>query len=161
MDRNEYERKKKAYLAMKRRNRKIRRIVTWIALILIVVCLFLVIKSFFGGSNGSGSGDTPSGTEKATPGGKKPKGTDTPTPSPSPSPTPTPSPTPNVVSLVAVGDNLYDWDMLEDGYLGDGKFDFSGYYDNIAPYAKMADFAVIPMSLTKDPRWTRPTGPTR
>ena len=143
MDRNEYERKKKAYLAMKRRNRKIRRIVTWIALILIVVCLFLVIKSFFGGSNGGGSGDTPSGTEKATPGGKKPKGTDTPTPSPSPSPTPTPSPTPNVVSLVAVGDNLYDWDMLEDGYLGEGKFDFSGYYDNIAPYAKMADFAVI------------------
>lgn len=33
--------------------------------------------------------------------------------------------------------------MLDDGANGDGTFDFSGYYDNIAPYAKMADFAVI------------------
>ncbi len=144
MDRQEYERKKKAYLAMKRRNRKIRRIVAWVAVILIAVCLFLVIKSFFGDSNGGGSGETPSGSGSLTPGGKKPKGTDTPSPSPSPSPTPTPSPTPNVVSMVAVGDNLYDWYMLEDGYNRENKtFDFSHNYDYISQYVRMADFAVV------------------
>ena len=144
MDREEYERKRKAYLAMKRRNRKIRRIAVLATGILVLVCLIMLIKSMFG-KNNSGTGDnSPTGVSQVTPGGKKQKGTDTPSPSPSSSPTPTPSPTPNVVSLVAVGDNLYDWDMLEDGYNRETKtFDFSGNYDNIAPYAKMADFAVI------------------
>ena len=45
--------------------------------------------------------------------------------------------------MVVVGDNLYDWYMLEAGSKGDGSFDFTGWYDHIAPYAKMADIAVI------------------
>ena len=74
--------------------------------------------------------------------------TDTPTPTSTPTPTPTntptPTPTPAIVSLVAVGDNLYDYEMLEDGYnRSNGTFDFSHNYDYIKKYLALADIAVV------------------
>ena len=135
-----YAEMRRAYLAKKRRNRQIRRITRIIGLLALLVIIGVLLVQFLGGKNKTtneivtGTPTAPLPTKATTP---------SPTPTPTPSPTPTPTPLPKVVSMVAVGDNLYDWDMLEDGYRGDGKFDFSGYYDNIAPYAKMADFAVI------------------
>ena len=148
MNREEYERKKREYLAKKRRNRKIQVILRWIVLILVIIGLIVWIVSALGNDKKTPSGAGTSTSRPVT----VPGATDTPTPSPSlsptPSMTPTPTPTPNFVSMVAVGDNLYDWDMLEagdekNGTVGDGKFDFTGWYDNIAPYVKMADLAVI------------------
>lgn len=142
MDQKEYEIRKREYLRKKRRNRQIRKYLTIAGLVLVGICIICVIGMAYN-AVARKTGAVPTiGPILSTP---KPTATATPTPSPSPSPTPTPtpSPTPCVVSMVAVGDNLYDWDMLEDGKRSDGTFDFSGYYDNIAPYAKMADFAVI------------------
>lgn len=148
MNRAEYERKRREYLAKKRRNRKIQVILRWVVLILVLVALGTWIVSTLGKNK-----QTPAGTEQTTSRPVTvPGATNTPIPdatsTPTPAPTSTPTPTPNFVSMIAVGDNLYDWDMLEDGdsrkgKVGDGQFDFSGWYDNIAPYVKMADFAVI------------------
>ncbi len=146
MNQSEYERKKREYLRKKRRNRKIRKILVLASLLLAVVCVVSIIIYGLKGNNRNNPGNSDIKPTSEQTVNKKKKSTPTPTltPTPSPSPTPTPSPTPNVVSMVAVGDNLYDWDMLEDGYnKDDGSFDFSGNYDNIARYAKMADFAVI------------------
>ena len=148
MDRAEYERKRREYLAKKRRNKKIRVILRWIALLFVVVAVVACLINFIGKNS-----KEPTDKSKVTPAPtSRPVATDTPTPTeevpPTPTSTPTPTPTPNFVSMVAVGDNLYDWDMLEDGdqrkgKVGDGQFDFSGWYDNIKPYVRMADFAVI------------------
>ena len=134
MTREQYLRRKKR----KRRQRKIALILCGLAAALLFVGL-LVWKGLFSGS--SGSGGTKPATVAPTPTSTP---TSTPSPTPSPSPTPTPTPTPNVVNMVAVGDNLYDWYMLEDGYNREDKtFDFSHNYDYIKRYAQMADFAVV------------------
>ena len=46
------------------------------------------------------------------------------------------------VTLVAVGDNLYDWYMLEAGKSG-GVYDFDRNYDNIRSYVALGDMRVI------------------
>lgn len=130
---------KEQYIRWKQRRQRQRKaaiILCGIAAALLFVG-FLIWKGLFA-DNGDGPSVTPTmpaPTATSTP---------TPSPSPSPSPSPTPTPTPNVVSMVAVGDNLYDWSMLEDGYNRDDKtFDFSHNYDYIKRYAEMADFAVV------------------
>ncbi|MCQ2976270.1 MAG: CapA family protein [Bacteroidales bacterium] len=47
------------------------------------------------------------------------------------------------VTMVAVGDNLYDWYMLEAGKTGDNSFNFDDNYNNIKKYLTLGDFAVI------------------
>ena len=134
MTREQYKR----YKQRKKRQRRIALIICGIGVIALLI-IGLVMSGLFGGGSGSGK-NTPTPTKPA------PTATSTPSPSPSPSPspTPTPTPTPNVVNMVAVGDNLYDWYMLEDGYDKETKtFDFSHNYDYIKRYAQMADFAVI------------------
>ena len=135
---------KEQYKRYKQRKKKQRRIITAVmvaagALLLICALAFSGILPF-GKSGAPGAGSpTPGTPAKATV-----TPTNTPSPTPSPSPTPTPTPTPNVVNMVAVGDNLYDWYMLEDGYNSETKtFDFSHNYDYIKKYTEMADFAVV------------------
>ena len=48
----------------------------------------------------------------------------------------------NTVSLIAVGDNLYDWYMLEAGKKGN-TYNFDHNYDNIKPYVALGDLCVI------------------
>lgn len=136
------ERKRREMRRRKKQRERMQKMVLRGLIVLVFILIVVLAVNIFGKSDDN-SKDKPSKdlpfVGEAT---KKPnKPTDTPTPSPSP--TPTPSPTPNVVSMVAVGDNLYDWYMLEDGYKGDGKFDFTGWYDPIKPYVQMADFAVV------------------
>ncbi len=136
-----YERKRRELRRRQKKRQRIRKLMLRIIVILLFVLIGALAVNLFGRSD---KAKDPSDKSKPTAGNvtKDPnKPTDTPTPSPSPSPTP--SPTPNVVSMVAVGDNLYDWYMLEDGCKGDGKFDFTGWYDPIKPYVEMADFAVV------------------
>ncbi len=131
----------------KKQKRRRKRLFRWILVLLAAVLILAVVdygikrsnrKS--GGSAGQ-NGTVPTPPAAATP---SPSPSPSPTPSPTPSPSPTPTPTPNVVSMVAVGDNLYDWYMLEDGYhKEDGSFDFTGNYDPIAKYLQMADWAVV------------------
>lgn len=148
MNRAEYERKKREYLAKKKRNQKIRVILRWVVLVLVVAGIVAGLIGIL-----SKTKKDPSKESKTTPVPTAGPGVSkAPTPTeevtPVPTSTPTPTPTPNFVSMIAVGDNLYDWDMLEDGdqkngKVGDGQFDFTGWYDNIRPYVRMADFAVI------------------
>lgn len=140
-EREIYEKRRQELRRRRKRRRRIQRMMARIICLLIVV-LLIVLCIFLLGRKGNDAGngtDNPSVTGSLSKAPDKP--TDTPTPTPSPSPTP--SPTPNVVSMVAVGDNLYDWYMLEDGYQGDGTFDFTGWYDPVKPYVEMADFAVV------------------
>ncbi len=112
-------------------------LVAMLAVLAIVLVLgVMLIQKLRKGEQGEGGTTLPTPTHAPTL-------TATPSPSPSPSPSPTPTPTPNVVSMVAVGDNLLDWYMLEDAYQEDGSFDFSGYYTNIEQYISMGDFAVV------------------
>lgn len=144
MNRQEYERLRKAYQEKKRRNRQRRKVLIGVTAVLLLGCFVWIIGSWWKGRSKPSEGEI-----SGTPGAPTQivRLTDTPvptlTPTNTPSPTPTPTPLPKVVSLVAVGDNLFDWDILEDGYLGDGKFSFAGYYENIEPYVRMADYAVI------------------
>ncbi len=48
-----------------------------------------------------------------------------------------------VMQMLAVGDNLYDWYMLEDGRVGKDSFNFDRNYDNISRYLKDADYAIV------------------
>lgn len=118
----------------KRRKRQQRLAVVLLGLAVVFVLSILGLKALFGKLSG-GSGDSPK--KGATPSA-------TSTPSPSPIPSPSPTPTPDFVSMVAVGDNLYDWYLLEDGYDREAKtFDFSHNYDYIRRYTALADFAVV------------------
>ncbi len=45
-------------------------------------------------------------------------------------------------TLIAVGDNLYDWYMLEAGKKGN-TYNFDHNYDNIKPYVELGDLRVI------------------
>ncbi len=49
----------------------------------------------------------------------------------------------HVKTLVAVGDNLYDWYMLEDGRVGKDSFNFDRNYDNISRYLRDVDYAIV------------------
>ena len=136
------------YLKYKKRKRKQKRILVVLLVIGIILLLAVsVIKGINTALKNAGKNKptkttvTPMPERTPTP---KATATPSPSPSPSPSPTPTPTPTPNVVSMIAVGDNLYDWYLLEDGYnREDGTFDFSHNYDYIKKYVQMADFAVV------------------
>ncbi len=136
------------YLKYKKRKRKQKKILVVLLVIGIILLLAVsVIKGINTALKNAGKNKptkttvTPMPERTPTP---KATATPSPSPSPSPSPTPTPTPTPNVVSMIAVGDNLYDWYLLEDGYnREDGTFDFSHNYDYIKKYVQMADFAVV------------------
>lgn len=132
------------YKKRKRRQRRITAALLAVAIVLLAVC-GLVLAGVIGPKRGNnGGGGTKTVTPKPTDKIAEATPTSTPSPTPSPSPTPTPTPMPNFVSMVAVGDNLYDWYLLEDGYdREDGTFDFSHNYDYIKPYIQMADFAVV------------------
>ena len=134
-------RRKAAKLRAKKLKKRRRRIAFGGLIGILVLVLLALIYSLRGGSGnkegektGTADGKTPSVTAADTA---------TPVPTETPTPTPTPSPTPSVVSMVAVGDNLYDWYMLEDGWDGEDSFDFDDNYDNIRKYVEMADFAVV------------------
>ncbi len=135
-----YERRRRAYLKKKRFRRRVRRILYIVALLAFLAIVVILVGWLIsrGKQDGGGSKVPPTITQPA-----EPSNTPTPTPSPSPTSTPTPTPTPNVVTMVAVGDNLLDWYMLEDAQQDDGTFDFSGYYTNIEKYIALGDFAVI------------------
>ena len=132
------------YLKYKKRKAKQRKILlalAGVAVVLAIVC-GLIAVGVIGPNRGNNTDKNPTPTMQ--PAGPTMTPTNTPSPSPSPSPSPTPSPTPNVVSMIAVGDNLYDWYLLEDGYNREtGEFDFSHNYDYIKRYVQMADFAVV------------------
>jgi len=136
------------YLQYKKRKRKQKKILVVLLVFGIILLLAVsVIKGINTALKNAGKNKptkttvTPMPERTPTP---KATATPSPSPSPSPSPTPTPTPTPNVVSMIAVGDNLYDWYLLEDGYnREDGTFDFSHNYDYIKKYVQMADFAVV------------------
>ena len=136
MTRAEYKRYKKR----KRTQRRILLGMMCVLLIAVVVC-GLVLAGVIKPGNGGGSGsNTPTPTKLAA----TPTNSPTPTNTPTPSPSPTPTPMPKTVSMIAVGDNLYDWYLLEDGYDREaGTFDFSHNYDYIKKYVQMADFAVV------------------
>ena len=140
------------YLQYKKRKRKQKRILTVLLVVLLVIGFALLIGVYALNTMGlaiqkyweKDKGKSPTITATPTVAPVTPTSTPSPSPSPSPSPTPTPTPTPNVVSMIAVGDNLYDWYLLEDGYnREDGTFDFSHNYDYIKKYVQMADFAVV------------------
>ena len=140
------------YLKYKKRKRKQKKILTVLLVVLLVIGFALLIGVYALNTMGlaiqkyweKDKGKSPTITATPTVAPVTPTSTPSPSPSPSPSPTPTPTPTPNVVSMIAVGDNLYDWYLLEDGYnREDGTFDFSHNYDYIKKYVQMADFAVV------------------
>lgn len=54
-----------------------------------------------------------------------------------------PLPMVHLITMVAVGDNLFDWYMLEDGRVGNDSFNFDHYYDHISKYLKRAEYAVV------------------
>ncbi len=137
----ELEAKRRANRERRKRLRRIRRNLKILCVITGVLLLCVLGVFFFGDRTGE--------KKQSVPGNLSPSGSasiDTApsdTPTPTPTATPTPTPTPNTVTMVAVGDNLYDWYMLEDGYAQDGTFSFDGWYDPIRPYLQLADFAVV------------------
>lgn len=138
-----YESRRRAYLKKKRFRRRLRRILYIVGLLAVIMIILLVVGKLLSDRNGGeGGGITATPKPGATQGGEDTP-TNTPTSTPTPTNSPTPTPTPNVVSMIAVGDNLLDWYMLEDAQQEDGSFDFSGYYTNIEKYIALGDFAVV------------------
>lgn len=148
MTQEELEAKRRAELMAKRRAAKIKAkklkerrkkmVFTGVIAVLFLIFLILLISIM---KDNSGTGTSKTSEKVTATGTATPVPTDTPTPTPTC--TPTPTPTPDTVSMIAVGDNLYDWYLLEDGWDGNGNFDFNDNYDNIRKYVQMADFAVV------------------
>lgn len=83
----------------------------------------------------------PESTPMPTP---APTAAPTPEPTPEPTPAPTPEPTPSTLSLVAVGDNLLHMELVRGAYdKADKSYDFSPFYEYIAPVLDAADIACI------------------
>lgn len=72
-----------------------------------------------------------------------PQPTPTPTVAPTPTPSPTPEPTPQEMDLLFTGDIMYHGPTVERQLNKEtGTYDFTSYFERIAPIIQKADFAI-------------------